>query len=75
MLSTIARKALTAAIVAAAGAAGSYVFRQMMEKRGHGRNGSRARQQDKVDVSRWEGEGGSPPDLTAAVPHQKIGTQ
>ena len=70
MLSTIARRALTAAIVAAAGAAGSYAFRHYAE-----RHSRRTRKQEKIDVSRWEGEGGSPPDLTAAVPHQSVGTR
>lgn len=66
-LSLIARRALTAAVVAAAGAAGSYAFRQYMDRRT-----SRARKQDTIDESRWEGEGGSPPDVTAAVPHQRV---
>lgn len=70
LLSLIARRALTAAVVAAAGAAGSYAFRHYIDKR----NGTsrRARKEDKIDVSRWEGEGGSPPDLTAAVPHHPV---
>ena len=67
MLSFIARRALTAAVVAAAGAAGAYVFRSVTERRRHG---NVARTDERTDVSRWEGEGGSPPDLTAAVPHQ-----
>ena len=71
IVSTIARKALTAAIVAAAGAAGSYLFRQYVERRHHGRRGH----DDRLDVSRWEGEGGSPPDVTAAVPHQRLGAR
>ena len=70
VLSLLARRALTAAIVAAAGAAGSYAFRHYVDKRAR-----RTRKQDKIDVSRWEGEGGSPPDLTASVPHQSVGTQ
>jgi hypothetical protein len=67
VLSLIARRALTAALVAAAGAAGSYAFRHYMQRRT-----SRRSRQDKIDESRWEGEGGSPPDLTAAVPHQPV---
>jgi hypothetical protein len=67
-LSLIARRALTAAVVAAAGAAGSYAFRHYMDRR----TSRRARKEDKIDESRWEGEGGSPPDLTAAVPHQPL---
>jgi hypothetical protein len=67
VLSLIARRALTAALVAAAGAAGSYAFRHYMQRRT-----SRRSRQDKIDESRWEGEGGSPPDLTAAVPHQAV---
>jgi len=66
-LSLIARRALTAAVVAAAGAAGSYAFRHYMHRRTR-----RSRREDKIDMSRWEGEGGSPPDLTAAVPHQPV---
>lgn len=68
LLSLIARRALTAALVAAAGAAGSYAIRHYLG-RPAGRTHREGRQ-EKVDVSRWEGEGGSPPDLTAAVPHQ-----
>jgi hypothetical protein len=67
VLSLIARRALAAALVAAAGAAGSYAFRHYMQRRT-----SRRSRQDKIDESRWEGEGGSPPDLTAAVPHQPV---
>lgn len=70
LLSVIARRALTAALVAAAGAAGSYAFRHYMGKRNT--TSRRARKEDKVDMSRWEGEGGSPPDLTASVPHQPV---
>jgi len=66
-LSLIARRALTAAVVAAAGAVGSYAFRHYMYRRTR-----RSRREDKIDMSRWEGEGGSPPDLTAAVPHQPV---
>lgn len=68
LLSVIARRALTAAIVAAAGAAGSYAFRHYIDKK----TSRRSRKEEKIDVSRWEGEGGSPPDLTAAVPHQPV---
>ena len=67
VLSMLARRAIAAAIVAAAGAAGSYAFRHFVEKRSH-----RKRKEDKFDYSRWEGEGGSPPDLTAAVPHHPV---
>jgi len=67
VLSMIARRALAAAIVAAAGAAGSYAFRHFTEKRSHHK-----RREEKIDHSRWEGEGGSPPDLTAAVPHHPV---
>ena len=67
LLSAIARRALTAAIVAAAGAAGSYAFRHYVEKKSH-----RSRKEEKIDVSRWEGEGGSPPDVTSALPHQPV---
>ncbi len=67
VLSLLARRALTAAVVAAAGAAGSYALRHYMTRRSR-----RSRIQDKIDVSRWEDEGGSPPDLTAAVPHQPV---
>ncbi len=69
-LSPFVRRALTAAVVAAAGAAGSYAFRHYMDRRTR-----RSRKEDKIDVSRWEGEGGSPPDLTAAVPHQPVGVR
>jgi hypothetical protein len=71
LMSSLARKALTAAIVAAAGAAGSYAFRHYLERR----NGRRARRDEHLDVSRWEGEGGSPPDQPAAVPHQGLNLQ
>ena len=70
LLSHIARSALTAALVAAAGAAGSYAIRHYF-----GRPAARPHRegrQEKVDVSRWEGEGGSPPDVTASVPHQPV---
>lgn len=67
VLSILARRALTAAIVAAAGAAGSYAFRQIVEKRSH-----RKRKEDRIEHLRWEGEGGSPPDLTAAAPHHRV---
>ena len=67
VLSIIARRAIAAAIVAAAGAAGSYAFRHFVETRSH-----RKRREEKIDHSRWEGEGGSPPDLTAAVPHHPV---
>ena len=70
VLSPLARKALTAAIVAAAGAASSYAYRHFAERRK-----LRARRQDKIDVSRWEGEGGSPPGVTASVPHQRVNAQ
>jgi hypothetical protein len=66
MMSLIVRRALAAAAVAAASAAGSYLLRRMAEHRA--RRGAR----EDSDVSRWEGEGGSPPDLPAAVPHQRI---
>ena len=69
LLSTLARRALTAALVAAAGAAGSYAFRHFVDKKS---TKHRSRREEKSDVSRWEGEGGSPPDLTAAVPHQPV---
>jgi hypothetical protein len=69
-LSPFVRRALTAAVVAAAGAAGSYAFRHYMDRRTH-----RSRKDDRIDVSRWEGEGGSPPDLNAAVPHQPVGVR
>jgi hypothetical protein len=67
MLSTLARRALTAAVVAAAGAAGTYAFRRFADRRTR-----RSLKDERVDVSRWEGEGGSPPDLAAAVPHQPV---
>lgn len=67
MLSLIARRALTAAVVAAAGAAGSFAYRHYLQTRNR-----RTRRDDRVDESRWEGEGGSPPDLKASVPHQRI---
>lgn len=70
IMNSLARKALTAAIVAAAGAAGSFAFRHYMERRS-----GRARRDERLDVSRWEGEGGSPPDLPAAVPHQRVDPQ
>ena len=71
LLSPFARRALTAAVVAAAGAAGSYAFRHYMDQ-----STRRSRKEDRIDdVSRWEGEGGSPPDLTAAVPHQPVGVR
>jgi hypothetical protein len=66
MISSIARKALTAAIVAAAGAAGSYAFRHFTERRK-----GRTRRDERLDVSRWEGEGGSLPDVPAAAPQQR----
>ena len=68
MVSLLLRRALTAAALAAAGAAGSYLVRRFVERRTLGR----ARREERVDVSRWEGEGGSPPDLPAAVPHQSL---
>jgi hypothetical protein len=68
MVSLLLRRALAAAALAAAGAAGSYLVRRFVERRTHGR----ARRQEHVDVSRWEGEGGSPPDLPAAVPHHSV---
>jgi hypothetical protein len=30
------------------------------------------KREEKTDVSRWEGEGGSPPDVTSSVPHQPM---
>ena len=69
LLSHIARSALTAALVAAAGAAGSYAIRHYF---GRPARPHREGRQEKVDVSRWEGEGGSPPDVTASVPHQPV---
>jgi hypothetical protein len=68
MLSLLARRALTAAAIAAAGAAGSYLARRYVGRRLERR---RSREEG-ADVSRWEGEGGSPPELTAAVPHQPV---
>ena len=68
MVSLLLRRALTAAALAAAGAAGSYLVRRVVERRTRGR----ARGDDRIDVSRWEGEGGSPPDLPAAVPHHSV---
>lgn len=69
MLSLIARRALTAAVVAAATAAGSYAMRSYMSRR------KLRRTRDVQELSRWEGEGGSPPDVTSAVPHSSPGTQ
>ena len=66
LLTPIARRALTAALVAAVGAAGSYAYRHYVDRK------KSRRTEDKIDMSRWEGEGGSPPDLTAAVPHQPM---
>ena len=68
MMSYIVRRALTAAAVAAAGAAGSYLVRRMSQRYAQGRT----HREDKIDMSRWEGEGGSPPDLPAAVPHHPV---
>jgi hypothetical protein len=65
MLTLLVRRALTAAVFAAAGAAGSYLVRRIVERQ-------RARRDERLDVSRWEGEGGSPQDLTAAVPHHEV---
>jgi hypothetical protein len=68
MVSLLLRRALTAAALAAAGAAGSYLMRRAVERRTR----RHTRRDDRVDVSRWEGEGGSPPDLPAAVPHHSV---
>ena len=64
MLSHLARRALTTALVAAAGAVGSYAMKEYLDR------ARREKRQDKTDVSRWEGEGGSPPDVTASGPLQ-----
>ena len=66
MLSQLARRALTGALVAAAGAAGSYAVKHYLDR------ARREKREEKTDVSRWEGEGGSPPDTTASVPHQPM---
>ncbi|HVE48330.1 MAG TPA: hypothetical protein VNG69_01775 [Casimicrobiaceae bacterium] len=67
---TLLRRSLTAAMIAAAGAAGAFAMRHFLDKRDAQRKGGYKRKEDKIDVSRWEGEGGSPPDCHAAVPHQ-----
>lgn len=64
MPSRLARRVLTTALVAAAGAAGSYAMKRYLDR------ARRERRQDKTAVSRWEGEGGSPPGVTASVPHE-----
>lgn len=69
VLSTIARRAITAAVVAAASAAGAYAWRRYAAEHESKR---RLRRDWHVDESRWEGEGGSPPDATAAVPHEPL---
>jgi hypothetical protein len=67
MLSYLARRALIGALVAAAGAVGSYAVKHYLD-----RARREKKREEKTDVSRWEGEGGSPPDVTAAVPHQPV---
>lgn len=67
MLRTLARSAITAVVLAAAGAASSYAMRRYVAKRSRRTGGD-----ERIDESRWEGEGGSPKDATAAVPHQSI---
>ena len=67
MISHLARRVLASALVAAAGAAGSYAMKHYLD-----RARREKKREQKIDVSRWEGEGGSPPDLTASVPHQRV---
>ena len=69
MLNLMLRRALRAAVLTAAAAAGTYVARQLIERQ---RTQRRARRQDRADVSRWEDEGGSPADQKAAVPHHEV---
>ena len=67
MLSYLARRALTGALVAAAGAVGSYAVKHYLDRARRDN-----KREEKTDVSRWEGEGGSPPDVTSAAPHQPM---
>jgi hypothetical protein len=69
MMNLILRRALKAVALTAAAAAGSYIARQLVERQ---RVSSRSRRDDRADVHRWEDEGGSPPDLKAAVPHHEV---
>lgn len=66
MLSLLARRALTAAALAAASAVGTYVVRRWVQRREN-----RSRRDEPFEVSRWEGEGGSPTELRAALPHRQ----
>jgi hypothetical protein len=67
MLSYLARRALTGALVAAAGALGSFAVKHYLDRAHRVK-----KREEKTDVSRWEGEGGSPPDVTSSVPHQPM---
>jgi hypothetical protein len=69
MLSYLIRRAVTGAVIAGVAAAASYLYRRMLDDY---RRQNRPRQRDAIDVSRWEDEGGSPPDLTAAAPHHEV---
>jgi len=70
-MNSILRRALGAAAITAAAAAGTYFARKLVDRQ-RTRRGRRA--EERLDVSRWEGEGGAPPDLTAAVPHHDVAT-
>lgn len=69
MFNFLFRRIVAAAVMAAVGAAASYIYRRMTDPQNTPR---RAPRQERVDMSRWEGEGGSPPDSKAAVPHHEV---
>lgn len=58
MLSSLMRRALTAALIGAAGAAGTMLARRMIEKRS--RRLGRGTYNERLALSRWENEGGQP---------------
>ena len=56
MLSYLARRALTAALVAAAGAAGTMAARRYFERRSQ----RPVHRDERTALNRWENEGGAP---------------
>lgn len=68
IVSLMMRRALTAAALAAAGAAGSYLMRRVIQRQ----RWSQRTRDEWLDETRWEGEGGRPPELLSAAPHEPI---
>lgn len=57
MISSLLRRALTAALIGAAGAAGTMVAKRMLENK---RGGKRGTYNERLALNRWENEGGQP---------------